>query len=379
MAEQILIPNTKNPILFYGPLWFGNKKRIGGSETGNKRTFEILTKLGFKLKLINKPYLRGNWLTSMTYPIRLLCNLLKFIWILSSSTIHSFHLTGYYFYLIYIEYIFIATSRIFRVRSIYEIRAGGVEVAYKNGSTLYKFFFRQIIMTADVILCQGKESLKFVKEITSITPLYYPNFVMNDNFLPYEVNNRDRAEKINLIYFGRIVPSKNVEFIIDICLCLKRSHFPFILKICGSTNGDKKYFQKILLLIDKHKLNDEIIFTGVLNVENLFPLLLETHFFVFPTIELREGHSNSLTEAMSCGVVPIASPIGFNKSIVENEDLVVEDFEPLLYAEKIVRIWTTNKWHIYSKKSYNRIASVFTEDTVTPILVQAHLGIPNKQ
>lgn len=45
-----------------------------------------------------------------------------------------------------------------------------------------------------------------------------------------------------------------------------------------------------------------------------------------------EGHSNSLTEAMTFGVVPVVSTAGFNASIVSNEELVVSDINPERYS-----------------------------------------------
>ena len=50
--------------------------------------------------------------------------------------------------------------------------------------------------------------------------------------------------------------------------------------------------------------------------ERICDELQKAHFFVFPSQEKMEGHSNSLTEAMTFGVVPIVSAAGFNASIV---------------------------------------------------------------
>src|SRR5690606_20140980 len=103
----------KSTILFYGPLWFNNKNRIGGSETGNKRTNQILTKLGFKMILLNKPYFRGGLIQSLLYPFKLVFTYLELLWQLSTKKVDSFHLSAYYFYLIYMECVFIITCKLF--------------------------------------------------------------------------------------------------------------------------------------------------------------------------------------------------------------------------------------------------------------------------
>ena len=360
-------------ILFYGPLWFKNKKRIGGSESGNKRTIQILIKCGFNMVLLNKPYAYTGAL-KLIYPIRLIVTYLKFVRNFFAHKPDSIHLTGYYFTLIYTECVFILTSKLFNVRSIYEIRAGGAEIAYHNGSRLYRYVFRLVIRHCSVVLCQGKESINFIKSITQKNALYYPNYVMNDQYLPYNLNKRDSSEIVELVYFGRIVPAKNIEFIIEIAHYLQKAGIKYNLEIIGDSNGDHAYLDRLNVLIHRYKVSNQVQITGAINTENLFSLLLSKHFFVFPTIESREGHSNSLTEAMSRGVVPIVNDIGFNKSIVDNAKLVIKTLDPVLYADTISSLWNAGMWKEISKNCYNIIGNSFTESAVSTTLQRAHVA-----
>jgi hypothetical protein len=72
-----------------------------------------------------------------------------------------------------------------------------------------------------------------------------------------------------------------------------------------------------------------------LSVEYLKGMMSKNHFFLFPTASLCEGHSNSLNESMSQGLIPIVSNHHFNKSIVRDERLVVDGYNPEDYASKI--------------------------------------------
>lgn len=92
-----------------------------------------------------------------------------------------------------------------------------------------------------------------------------------------------------------------------------------------------------------------------------------------------EGHSNSLTEAMTFGVVPVVSTAGFNASIVSNEDLVVSDINPKRYADVIEAIIKRNVWAEYSLNVYKRIKENYTEDIVKKAIVEAVSGLNDRR
>ena len=73
--------------------------------------------------------------------------------------------------------------------------------------------------------------------------------------------------------------------------------------------------------------------------EELVAFLKLSHFFLFPTHEYGEGHSNSLTEAMSYGVVPVASDWGYNKSVVGDDNLIVDGYDARMYSDIIKKYW----------------------------------------
>jgi len=270
------------------------------------------------------------------------------------------------------ECVFILTCKLFKVKTIYELRAGGVEMAYNKGSFLYRYIFRLAVKKSDIVLCQGTESIRFIKSITGVDSGYYPNYVMDDVFIPYSVTTRESSGIIQLVYFGRIVPSKNIEFILEICDHLQKKGVSFHMQIIGDTNGNDAYLDKLEALISKYGITGSVEISAGLPSEQLFSVLLKKHFFIFPSIEIREGHSNSLTEAMSRGVVPIVSTAGFNRSIVGDDDLVIETYDSLLYADKIENIWTSDKWTEMSLSSYEVIGRSFTESAVTQTLNDAH-------
>lgn len=357
-------------IIFYGPVGGKSKKIIGGGESGNRKTISILKKNGFLIDVIEKPYpqkipvIRG-----MIYPFQLLNTYFLFVLKLLVSPKPTFHLSGFYGHLIYIEYLFITTAKLLNIRSTYEIRAGGAIEIYNDSSFLYKFFFRKTLQSASFILCQGADYLPFIKKIANVDGLYYPNFILDELLSSHnDTTFRCSSNTIEMVYFGRIVKSKNIEFIIEICKFLKDKDFK--CEIIGG--GDDTYINSLIQLSKDYGIYDKIIITPPINSIELNEKLKHKHFFLFPSKEKREGHSNSLTEAMSVGVVPIVSTAGFNASIVNQPNLVIKDFNPKLYAECIKSIWDLKNWERYSSECYLRVRNDFSENAVKATLKSIH-------
>ena len=93
---------------------------------------------------------------------------------------------------------------------------------------------------------------------------------------------------------------------------------------------------------------------------------MESHFFVFPTTHLGEGHSNALSESMAYGVVPIVADNGFNKDIVINAGVVMPiDASAQNYFREMDTILTSKMWELYSERSRQRIISNFSNKVVS--------------
>lgn len=362
-------------IIFYGPVGKKNSTRIGGGEAGNKKTIAILESFGFNVIIVAKPYpLEVKFIKGILFPLQIAGAYIKFVaQLIKTTSPKTFHLSGFYNHLIYFEYFFIATCRLFKIRSVYEIRAGGAIEGYKERSGAYRFFFRATLKKADSILCQGMEYVGFVDAITPNKALYYPNYILDVNYKPYSANNRDAQSVLQLVYFGRIVPAKNIEFILDICKGLKAKGIAFYMELIGGSNGDDAYIKSLEELMNEHNITENIKMTGAVKPDKLFSILEHKHFFIFPTVEKREGHSNSLTEAMSYGVVPVASNVGFNKTVINDDSLIIEKFVPEEYINRIAAIWLDGKWHETSIKVHKRVGDFFTEGSVKSTLLTAHL------
>ena len=174
-------------------------------------------------------------------------------------------------------------------------------------------------------------------------------------------------EQINLIYFGRITASKNIDIIIKTLSIIMKRGVNARLDLIG---GYAEEYKKVLNdCIQKENLSeDNVIFHGVQSLNCISEKLKNAHYFVFPSTEIKEGHSNSLTEAMAFGVVPIVSNAGFNKFICGDDRLVVSTFSPNAFAEKVINIEESGEWDFFSHFVYKRIINQFTETQATEVL-----------
>jgi hypothetical protein len=88
--------------------------------------------------------------------------------------------------------------------------------------------------------------------------------------------------------------TKNILFLLDICKELKSKEISCELELIWET--DFEYVVQIKEKISKEKLSDYVRLSPPAFGEDLVRKLKKKHFFLFPTQESREGHSNSLTK-----------------------------------------------------------------------------------
>jgi glycosyltransferase involved in cell wall biosynthesis len=360
-------------IIFCGP--FGKNGRfVGGGESGNLKTLKLLQEGGYDVKLVEKPYPKGNGLIKpVLYIFQMFFYIFRYVYaLLNTSKEVTVHITGFYGHLIYLEWLFVSIGKLFSRKVIYELRAGGADDFYYQGSKLYRLFFKKTVIKADVILCQGKEYQTFLKSHFDKAGVYYPNFMEYKSFIKFasKVLSVNKGDVIKLVYFGRLVSSKNVENVIEITSLIKKGGVEAELCLIGPCENN---YQKVLQQkVQSLNLYNNVKFLGKQPSDKLFSVLENSHFFIFPTKEKREGHSNSLTEAMACGVVPIVSDCGFNRSVVGSDEFVIDGIDNKVFADKILSIWQQGNWRELSEMVRNRVENNYLDSVVKVRLLNVH-------
>lgn len=354
-------------VIFYSPLGKNlSPDKIGGIESASHRTIQTLTNEGFRIIPLKKPVLNKR---RSIYLIQLFYTWMKLLGLLLKNRAAILHVVGVYRELMYIEWLFIISAKILGHKTVYDIRNGDMIKEYEKRGGIYKRGMLSLLQHSDSVLCQGINYVHFIEKIISKSTFYFPNY-LQDCFLSDGYPQRD-MKQCRLVYFGRIVESKNIELILDIYTILYNRGMSLTLDLIGGCSDI--YKNKLEIKMKKMGLPDGCIrFWGRTEFKVLIPYLKTCHFFLFPSNEAREGHSNSLTEAMGCGIVPVVSDAGFNRHVVGDDTLVIPDLKADIYADTVYRIWVNKNWETYSRKMYTRVVEYFSESCVRDTLLSAY-------
>lgn len=352
-------------IYYYANCGKMEKIPFGGGEVGNRRTLTLFRKIGYEVVHIEKyssPRLNNKILNSIIVIAKAFVNMMEFflILLLGRKKKSIVHIVGFYGQMVYFEFLLIGISKILGFKTVYEMRGGGADVFYRTMGKRYRRKFDKIIRKADFIFSQGMENNPLVHDIDASKHIfYYPNYVMDD-FYPSEYPEKP-TDKINLIYFGRIAPSKNIDVVISVFANLRRKYDNIYLDIIGNYN-DKTYFDKIVELAHTAGISDYVRIHPACDHDRLKEHLRNKHFYIFPTNEPREGHSNAMTEAMAWGLIPISTDHGFNRSVLSFNELIADCMDPICFAEKVEQIVEQGRITEISRFMYERVGRFFTEE-----------------
>lgn len=356
-------------IYFTGSLPRKGVAPFGGGEVGNSRTITLLRSFGYRVITVRKSRSnsKDSWFRSrLEYPFRFLSNAVKwFVVLLCGSRKNGIaHVSGFYGKTIYLETFQVLVAKLLGYRVVYEMRGGGAQAFYEKGSRLYRKQFEAILNKSDFLLSQGLENKPLLNSLCSTPVYHYPNFVQ-EGFYP-EVLPDKPNDSINLLYFGRIEEKKNPLLIVDIASLLQKRYDNITLMMLG--DGPEELMERIQRHMNESLRPGSYHLLSGCTHDKLPELLWNKHFYLFPSRQEREGQSNAVTEAMSFGIIPIASPQGFNRSTIGDDYLVVYDLSADAYAERICNIIDKGKMDYYSSFVRQRFINHFTGKEVSELI-----------
>ena len=130
-----------------------------------------------------------------------------------------------------------------------------------------------------------------------------------------------QRHKNELLFVGRLVPKKGLNFLLDALVILVRTHPELLLKIVGFGPEEKNLKEQMQQL----KLEKNVKFLGALSQGKLPDLYRQTSLFVAPFVRAdngdQEGLPVALMEAIGCGCPAV---VGHVAGI---EDLLGEDIK----------------------------------------------------
>ncbi len=338
---------------------FGKWKKIpfGGGEVGNRRTSHLLKKAGFQVVAISKYNslnIANKFLKHTVSAFKMpFCVLKFFVILLFGSRKAITHIVGFSGRMIFFELCLINIAKTLGYKVVYELRGGGATTFYEQGNKFYRRHFRLAIRKADCIFSQSTINEPLIKQLVPDADLfYYPNYVM-PSFIPDSCPTKP-ADSLHLIYFGRIVPSKHVEIVIDTFAIVQSRFQQSTLDIIGDYL-DSHYYRILKNMVAEKKMADKVKFYSACSQHQLADYLFDKHFFLLPSTEGHEGHSNSLTEAMAWGIIPITTWQGDNFNVLNNNRLIVNQLSAQDFADIVFSVVEEGSIKQLSTEVYNRV------------------------
>ena len=201
----------------------------------------------------------------------------------------------------------------------------------------------ETIKGADVILGRTTWDYANTKAINLNEKYYHNNEILRQSFYKYEWNIKN-IERYTIFCSQAGYPIKGLHFLLEAIAILKKQYPMIKLFVAGEdilnrglkTSGYARY---LLKLINKYRISDNVIFTGVLSEKKMVERLLKTHVFILPSAI--ENSSNSLGEAMLLGMPCVATNTGGTMDILEHkkEGFLYPYTEPAMCAEYISKMF----------------------------------------
>ena len=146
---------------------------------------------------------------------------------------------------------------------------------------------------ADNILLQDINFIKYIPNRLRNKVIVIPNYISH-SFIDSKISTK-KEKTITTI--ARLEKQKNIELLITAYKELKNKEYKLLIY------GEGKEKNKLIKLINKYNLNNNIIFKGTTN--NIEEVLKNTTLFVLPSNH--EGMPNALLEAMALGIPVIST------------------------------------------------------------------------
>ena len=150
-----------------------------------------------------------------------------------------------------------------------------------------------------------------------------------------------RGTKV-LVTAGIINRGKNIETLINCLLKIAVRDICLLIVGDGSSEADFDYKDSLKQLVKKLGIDQQVIFTGWLEKEDLWGIYQASDLFVLTS--LSEGMPNALLEALHCDLRCLGSDIPGVSDILHSEDLLFDPENGEAIANKIKRFLSDERY-----------------------------------
>ena len=209
----------------------------------------------------------------------------------------------------------------------------------------------------DAVFSQTKATQRFLKQTFGIdSEVAYPGLSSNTQ------HPRRENKKLKVVYVGRMIKSKGVEFLFDIALENSAVNFIFA--------GPGVLVQPLKNKVQKEKLQNVTVLGGV-SKEEIAKLLEEADIFAYPTWH-SEGLPMALVEAGEKGLAVIATDTGAINELISNDrGILVEPKNDQFFKNGLQQLITDKDLKLKLGKNLQEFTQEnFTWDKAADLVLQ---------
>ena len=203
----------------------------------------------------------------------------------------------------------------------YIVSLRGSDVPFYNSrfKNLDKYFFRYL---SKLIWKKAKTVIANSQGLKELAQKTAPNQEIQVIHNGVDTNEfkfsktKEKSRNLRILCVARLIRRKGIDYLIKALGKLKNQGF--ILTIIG----DGKERESLVSLAKKLKIDSKVKFLGPVPHPEIIKYYQQNDIFILPS--LNEGMSNTVLEAMACGLPIIATNVGGSRELVKDNGFIVK-------------------------------------------------------
>ena len=218
---------------------------------------------------------------------------------------------------------------------------------------LQRWVMRRITKKTYCTLVLNKESEEWIREKCDVKVFLVPNFI--ETSIIKQINVRNEIK--NFLFVGHVQNSKGLSEILEVAKMFTH----YIFELIGPIKEDDL----------KDEIPKNIVLTGEMSHEMIKSKILESDVFLFPSHS--EGFSIAMLEAMASGLPIIATNVGANKDMIQNDGGIIVNVKNVNeIIDAINRIRDYEKRKSMSIWNIKKVNEQYTVDAFFGLLIRIY-------
>jgi glycosyltransferase involved in cell wall biosynthesis len=240
-----------------------------------------------------------------------------------------------------------------------------------NRHSLWRLLINICKLTAHAGVLSTEEMRNFIYAGFAKNKIYVVKNSINVKI--FKNSRRNQNNHIRLFFISRFIPTKGLLYVIQAVRIIMKQRKDVLLT-CVGDGVEMKAAKK---LVEKHKLQNNVIFTGYLKEEEAIECYKNSDIFILPTLE--EGFSMAVFQAVAAGLMILTTPIRAAADYLHEPEncLWIKPKDAKLIAEKIIYLINNPERKNIMRKNNQLLAMQFDGKNIADEYIKIYKDILN--